>query len=159
MTESQLKTEMPPFAMVPRWIIRNEELTAGAVRVYACLADMAGRDRPAWPSHRTLAQYCNMSVSSVRRHIAELIEARAIDVKQRYKPDGAGQISNLYTILVIPNVNKAVEDKTVGVTENNPITTSEQPPYPLEDNEEEQENNNNYKEAHEHIRKARELLK
>ena len=69
MTEHQLKTEMPPFAMVPRWIIRNEELTAGAVRVYACLADMAGRDRPAWPSHRTLAQNCNMSVSSVRRHI------------------------------------------------------------------------------------------
>ena len=65
MTEHQLKTEMPPFAMVPRWIKRNEELTAGAVRIYACLADMAGRDRPAWPSHRTLAQNCNMSVSSV----------------------------------------------------------------------------------------------
>jgi DNA-binding transcriptional MocR family regulator len=159
MTESQLKHEMPPFAMVPRWIIRNEELTAGAVRVYACLADMAGRDRPAWPSHRTLAQYCNMSVSSVRRHIAELIEARAIDVKQRYKPDGAGQISNLYTVLVIPNVNKVVDDKTEGVTENNPIPTSEHPPYSSEDNEQNQENKNHYALAHEHIRKARELLK
>ena len=159
MTEHQLKTEMPPFAMVPRWIIRNEELTAGAVRIYACLADMAGRDRPAWPSHRTLAHNCNMSVSSVRRHIQELINAGAIQVRQRYKKDGAGQISNLYTILVIPNVNKAVEDKTVGVTENDPIPTGEHPPYPQEDNEQEQENNNNYKEAHEHIKKARELLK
>ena len=159
MTESQLKTEMPPFAMIPRWIIRNEELTAGAVRIYACLADMAGRDRPAWPSHRSLAHNCNMSVSSVRRHIQDLINAGAIQVLQRYKKDGAGQISNLYTILVIPNVNKAVEDKTVGVTENDPIPTGEHPPYPQEDNEQEQENNNNYKEAHEHIRKARELLK
>tara|TARA_R100001594_G_C4017115_1_gene258324 strand:- start:969 stop:1271 length:303 start_codon:yes stop_codon:yes gene_type:complete len=100
-----------------------------------------------------------MSVSSVRRHIQELINAEAIQVRQRYKPDGAGQISNLYTILVIPKGEKPVEDKTEGVTENNPIPTSEQPPYPQKDNEEEQENNTNYKEAHEHIKKARELLK
>jgi DNA-binding transcriptional MocR family regulator len=159
MTEHQLKHEMPPFAMVPRWIIRNEELTAGAVRIYACLADMAGRDRPAWPSHRTLAQYCNMSVSSVRRHIQELIEAKAIQVRQRYKKDGAGQISNLYTVLVIPKGEKPVDNKTEGVTKNNPILTSEHPPYSQEDNEQEPENNTNYKKAHEHIKKARELLK
>ena len=156
---NELKTEMPPFSMVPRWVIQHKGLTSGAVRVYACLADMAGRDRPAWPSHRTLAHNCNMSVSSVRRHIQELINAGAIQVRQRYKPDGAGQISNLYTVLVIPIVDKAVEDRTEGVTENNPITTSEHPPYSQEDNEQEQENKNHYALANEHSKKDRELLK
>ena len=83
---NELKTEMPPFSMVPRWVIEHKGLTSGAVRMYACLADMAGRDRPAWPSHRTLAIKCNMSVSSVRRHIKELMFVGALQVQQRHKP-------------------------------------------------------------------------
>ena len=44
-----LTHEVSPWAMVPRWIIQHNDLTSGAVRVYAALSDMAGRDRPAWP--------------------------------------------------------------------------------------------------------------
>lgn len=129
MSGSELKTQMPPFAMVPRWVIQHKGLTSGAVRVYACLADMAGRDRPAWPSHRTLAIKCNMSVSSVRRHIKELIEVRALDVKQRYKPNNEGQTSNIYTLLYT-----VVEDNAKGVTKNNGVAATEQGTYPPEDN-------------------------
>lgn len=127
MSEHEIRHEMPPFAMVPRWIIQHEDLTSGAVRVYACLADMSTRDRPAWPSHRTLAHKCNISVSSVRRHLRELTNAGALDIKQRYKPDGAGQTSNLYTVKVKP-VNKT----NGGTTKNTPLTTSEQGPLPPE---------------------------
>ena len=127
MTESQLKHEMPPFAMVPRWIIQNEDLTSGAVRVYACLADMATKDRPAWPSHRTLAHKCNISVSSVRRHLRELTNAGALHIQQRFKPDGAGQTSNLYTVMVKP-----VRKNQGATTENTPLPTDEHAPLPPE---------------------------
>ena len=115
--------------MVPRWIIQHTGLTSGAVRVFACLADMAGRDRPAWPSHRTLAIKCNMSVSSVRRHIKELVYAGALTVEPRYKPNEEGQTSNIYTV-----VNKPVNNTDRSVTKNKGVATNEQPPYPPQDN-------------------------
>ena len=154
MNDNALKHEMPPFAMVPRWIIQHEDLTSGAVRVYACLADMASKDRPAWPSHRTLAHKCNMSVSSVRRHIRELIEARAIQVKQRYKPDGEGQTSNLYTVMA-----KAVDKKVGGATKDSPLTTGDHPPYPPLGNKEEPLNNNHLIEAQKHSETAKHHIK
>jgi len=129
MTDSRLQSDLPPFAMVPRWIIQHTGLTSGAVRVFACLADMAGRDRPAWPSHRTLAIKCNMSVSSVRRHIKELVYVGALTVEPRYKPNGEGQTSNLFTL-----VNKPVNNTDRSVTKNKGVSTNEQPPYPPENN-------------------------
>ena len=129
MSDNKLQSDLPPFAMVPRWIIQHTGLTSGAVRVFACLADMAGRDRPAWPSHRTLAIKCNMSVSSVRRHIKELVYAGALTVDQRYKPNQEGQTSNIYTV-----VNKSVNNTDRSVTKNKGVSTSEQPPYPPENN-------------------------
>ena len=129
MTDSKLQSDLPPFAMVPRWIIQHTGLTSGAVRVFACLADMAGRDRPAWPSHRFLAIKCNMSVSSVRRHIKELVYVGALTVEPRYKPNGEGQTSNLFTL-----VNKPVNNTDRSVTKNKGLPTSEQPPYPPQNN-------------------------
>ena len=88
MSDSKLNSDLPPFAMVPRWVIQHTGLTSGAVRVFACLADMANRDKQsAWPSHRTLAIKCNMSISSVRRHLKELVYAGALTVEPRYKPN------------------------------------------------------------------------
>jgi DNA-binding transcriptional MocR family regulator len=133
MTESKLESQLPPFAMVPRWIIQHKGLTSGAVRVYACLADMANRDKhSAWPSHRTLAIKCNMSVSSVRRHLKELVYVGALVVKPRFKEDGISQTSNIYTVIYTP-----VEDKPKGATKNKGVSTSEQGAYSPEDNKQE----------------------
>ena len=158
MTQNELRHTLPPFAMVPRWIIQHENLTSGAVRVYACLADMANRDKNyAFPSHKTLAVKTNMSVSSVRRHIDELVNVGALLVRKRFKENGEGQTSNLYTV-----VHKPMENKQEGVTENNPMLTGEQGGYSPVDNitiTNEQEPILNASDAKEHIAKARELLK
>ena len=154
MTQHDLRSDMPPFAMVPRWIIQHKELTSGAVRVYCCLADMAGRDRPAFPSHRTLAAKTNMGVSSVRRHLDELQKAGALHVKQRYRPEGEGQTSNLYTV-----VHKPVNDKTVSSTKNDPISTDEQGGYPPVDNITITKEQEPSIKAKEHIAEARRMLK
>ena len=130
MSDSKLESDLPPFAMVPRWIIQHTGLTSGAVRVFACLADMANRDKQsAWPSHRTIAIRCNMSISSVRRHLKELVYVGALIVKPRFKEDGISQTSNIYTV-----VNKPVNNTDRSVTKNKGVTTSEQPPYPPQNN-------------------------
>ena len=158
MTQNELRHTLPPFAMVPRWIIQHENLTSGAVRVYACLADMANRDKNyAFPSHKTLEVKTNMSVSSVRRHIDELVNVGALLVRKRFKENGEGQTSNLYTV-----VHKPMENKEDSVTENNPVLTGEQGGYSPVDNitiTNEQEPILNASDAKEHIAKARELLK
>jgi predicted ArsR family transcriptional regulator len=151
--------------MVPRWIIQHENLTSGAVRVYACLADMANRDKNyAFPSHKTLAVKTNMSVSSVRRHIDELVNVGALYVKERYKQDGAGQTSNIYFVKFKQSTtgDKPMENNTEGFTENNPVPMGEQGGYSPVDNitiTNEQEPILNANDAKEHIAKARELLK
>ena len=126
--------------------------------MYACLADMANRDKNyAFPSHKTLAVKTNMSVSSVRRHIDELVQVGALLVRKRYKPEGAGQTSNLYTV-----VHKPMENKEDSVTKNAPMLTGEQGGYSPVDNitiTNEQEPILNASDAKEHIAKARELLK
>ena len=158
MTQNELRHTLPPFAMVPRWIIQHENLTSGAVRVYACLADMSNRDKNyALPSHKTLAVKTNMSVASVRRHIDELVNVGALLVRKRFKENGEGQTSNLYTV-----VHKPMENKEDSVTENNPVLTGEQGGYSPVDNitiTNEQEPILNASDAKEHIAKARELLK
>ena len=161
MTQHDLRSDLPPFAMVPRWIIQHKELTSGAVRVYCCLADMAGRDRPAWPSHRTLAAKTNMSVSSVRRHLDELVKVGALHVKQRFRPEGEGQTSNLYTVTfkLSTSVEKSVNDKTVSSTENNPVSTDEQGGYSPVDNITITKEQEPSKTAKEHIAEARRMLK
>lgn len=133
MTDSKLQSDLPPFAMVPRWIIQHKGLTSGAVRVYACLADMANRDKhTAWPSHRTIAIRCNMSISSVRRHLKELVYVGALIVKPRFKEDGISQTSNIYTV-----VHKPVNNIDKNVTKNKGVATSEQGPYSPQDNKQE----------------------
>ena len=161
MSEHDLKSDLPPFAMVPRWVIQHKELTSGAVRGYCCLADMAGRDRPAWPSHRTLAAKTNMSVSSVRRHLDELQKAGALHVKQRYRPEGEGQTSKLYTVIfkLSTSVEKAVNGLAEGVTENNPVSTDEQGGYSPVDNITITKEEEPSKTAKEHIAEARRMLK
>ena len=126
--------------------------------MYACLADMANRDKNyAFPSHKTLAVKTNMSVSSVRRHIDELVNVGALLVRKRFKENGEGQTSNLYTV-----VHKPMENKEDSVTKNDPMLTGEQGGYSPVDNitiTNEQEPILNASDAKEHIAKARELLK
>lgn len=157
MSEHDLKHELGPWAMVPRSIIQHTQLSSGAVRVYACLADMAGRDRPAWPSHKTLSVKCNMSVSSVRRHIRELVDVGALHVKQRYKQDNSGQTSNLYKVM--HNVNKPVGKNVEGTTKNTPITTGEHGPLPQENTRTRTTEQEPSKTAKKHIEEARRMLK
>ncbi len=94
-----------------------------------------------------------MSVSSVRRHIDELVNVGALLVRKRFKENGEGQTSNLYTV-----VHKPMENTEKCVTENDPMLTGEQGGYSPVDNEQEPDNNNLYikgDDVKEHLANAR----
>jgi len=81
----------------------------------------------------------------------------ALQVQQRHKPNNEGQTTNLYTVIYT-----VVEDNAKGVTKNKGVATTEQPPYPPEDNRtitNEQEPLNIESDYKKHLSEARKALK
>lgn len=57
------------------------------------------KTRQCYPSLKTIAKACNLSVTTVRRALADLENGGWIDIAQRFTDNG--QESNLYTVLNI----------------------------------------------------------
>ena len=57
------------------------------------------KTRQCYPSLKTIAKACNLSVTTVRRALADLEDGGWIDIAQRFTDNG--QESNLYTVLNI----------------------------------------------------------
>lgn len=57
------------------------------------------KTRQCYPSLKTIAKTCNLSVTTVRRALADLEDGGWIDIAQRFTDNG--QESNLYTVLNI----------------------------------------------------------
>lgn len=80
------------------------------------LADGADESNRSWYSHQTLADKCETSVSTVRRHLRLLKEKNFISIIPRHNENG--QTSNFYEI----NIDTPVQN------EQPPLVTSEHPP-------------------------------
>ena len=86
-----------PWTMIPLWVIQNVNPTA--VVVYAQLSSHVNNEGDScWPSHKSLADALNLSVSTVKRSIDALIELGAVVKKNRFKGDGS-PTSNEYWII------------------------------------------------------------
>ena len=57
------------------------------------------KTRQCYPSLKTIAKACNLSVTTVRRALTDLENGGWIDIAQRFTDNG--QESNLYTVLNI----------------------------------------------------------
>lgn len=68
---------------VPAWLEERREISAGAKLLYARLARYAGQRGVAYPHQATVARAMGISVRTLRRHVAELRDARLITVRQR----------------------------------------------------------------------------
>lgn len=157
--KDEIRRQMPPFAIVPVWVI-DADISAGAVRTYAALADMANPNKPAWPTHRYLAGRLHCSVASVKRYLQELEKVGAVKIQQRR--NDYGQQSNLYWIIHIkPTVGENIEEAT---QKNGPQFSNGPAPEAQENhititNEQEPINTNLSKVAHKELKAARESLK
>lgn len=103
------------FAIIPEWVLYQAP-SANAVRVYAVLQRFADKDSgQCYPSRKTLADRCLLSLSSLDRAISELIAMGAL-LKQSRKSDAGDYTSNIYTVIT----NAGVASKTTP-----PIVTGE----------------------------------
>lgn len=90
------------FATIPEWVLFHEDLSHGAIRLYAVLDRYADKDsRDAYPSRATLAGRLGVSVKTIDRALAELVDAGAVTVEHRV--DAAGDLtSNRYILRAFP---------------------------------------------------------
>ena len=104
----KLETDLH-FAIVPRWVLRHPDLTAQAVRVYAVLADHAGKDRTAFPSRRTIGREAGgVQVPTVARALALLIEHGALTAEQT---SGKVTVYTIHRIPVSPVIRGRITDE------------------------------------------------
>ena len=79
------------------WAFRQKVGNAGAKLVLIKLADQANDRGECFPSHRTLADECEMSPRSVQRKIELLSKAGLVSVEPRSRENGSST-SNLYKL-------------------------------------------------------------
>lgn len=86
-------------------IVRKLELTAKAVHVYFYLAECSNINGECWPSKKTIAEACKISVATVTRALRELEKAGMIISEPRYRLNN-GQTSNRYTVFTEPQITE-----------------------------------------------------
>jgi hypothetical protein len=127
-----LRTERRFF--VDNVIIRGYGPTLGVygIAVYSALCMHANLDtQQCYPSHRTLAEMLDCSVSKVKQAIRHLEELHLIETAPRYDAKNERQTSNLYTLLeppVPPGTTDTPPQYHEKTTMNNPHSDQSSPP-------------------------------
>lgn len=86
-------------SFIPNAIMRNKRLSSGAKICYARLAQYAGENGIAYPSHATLAKEIGVSKRSVINYIHELRDQGFIRVLTRFNEEKKEYESNIYEFL------------------------------------------------------------
>lgn len=86
--------------------IRNLGITAKSVNVYFYLAECSNQSGVTWPSKRTIAQACKVSIPTVTRALRELEIAGMIITIPRYELNKR-QTSNSYMVFTEPQYTEA----------------------------------------------------
>lgn len=90
-----------PFAIMPYWVLDCPELEPFDIAVYAAIARHADAAGFAHPSRARIAQLARVSVKTVDRAVARLVDAGALEKQNRR--DAAGDpTSNLYLVHETP---------------------------------------------------------
>lgn len=85
------------FAIVPVWVLHDDNLSAYEKLTYACLTGYTNAEGYCFPSHATLAAQMHVSSRTVIRALKKLREAGLVEWQGR--SDGAGgQTSNYYKV-------------------------------------------------------------
>jgi predicted transcriptional regulator len=82
--------------------IYDSDLPHRAVSVYMYLRDRADKNNSCFPGIRTIARELNLSVSTVKRALNDLVTAGFVGKIRRYRENG-GNSSNLYMLRSPPD--------------------------------------------------------
>ena len=87
------------WAAIPRWLLHDSSVSAHAKIVYLHLSSRMDREHSCYPSQNLLARESSISVSSVKRALAELENLGIITKRAERTATGR---RNFYRILVHP---------------------------------------------------------
>jgi predicted transcriptional regulator len=77
--------------------IFNNQIDVHSKIVYAGLKKFSNNEGICFPSRNTLVEVCKVSLSTVRKAINNLIDAKILDKQERYRQNGS-QTSNIYSL-------------------------------------------------------------
>ena len=77
--------------------IYREEVSSRAKTVYMYLKDRSNAEGECWPAIKTIARDTSMSVSTVKRALADLMQCGLLRKERRYR-ENRGNTSNRYFI-------------------------------------------------------------
>jgi transcriptional regulator of heat shock response len=93
-----LKSDTGPLASVPLWLLINQEVSHGAIRLYAMLsARWCDREGVANPSRHEVAEVLNCSLPTLDRWLKQLVDAHAVEVVHQ-KINSKQYLANLYQL-------------------------------------------------------------
>ncbi|MDD3064398.1 helix-turn-helix domain-containing protein [Lacrimispora amygdalina] len=72
-----------------------DELPHRARAVYIYLRDRAGKDSDCWPAVKTIASDLQLSRSTVKRALHDLVKAGLIEKESRYRENGSNTSNRL----------------------------------------------------------------
>lgn len=105
------------YAALPEWLLFDNTIPAGAIRLWSVLYFMAFHNRNnLMVRHSTIVGWTGASVSTVQRHLKILEEKGALTIENNY--DGNLQKENTYYIEYIRRSvtdDRAVDQETVAV--------------------------------------------
>jgi hypothetical protein len=90
-----------PFAIVPHWLLERlvgMERTQSLALFVALTMWENKTTHIAWPSHATLAEMLGVGVTTIKRWLADLVEAEAVRSERRFTTNGDAD-SNRYVLL------------------------------------------------------------
>ena len=76
--------------------IYREEVSARAKTVYMYLKDRSNSEGECWPAIKTIARDTSMSVSTVKRALADLIRCGLLCKEYRYRENGSKSSNRYY---------------------------------------------------------------
>ena len=78
-------------------VYEDQELSHRAKAVYIYLKDHSNKEGPCWPGINTIAAGLNLSRSTVKRALDDLVRAGLVEKSSRWRENGSLS-SNLYRI-------------------------------------------------------------
>lgn len=78
-------------------IYADDRLPHRTKAVYMYLKDRSDKNGQSWPGIKTIARELNVSTSTVKRAVDDLIRLGYMEKETRFRENG-GQTSNLYTL-------------------------------------------------------------
>jgi DNA-binding MarR family transcriptional regulator len=85
-------------------MIFEQNISVFAIVLYVYLCRCADKEGQSFPSHKTIAKDCKISITSVKNAIKELGKAKLLEKESQFTKKGR-RTSNIYTIYDSPNID------------------------------------------------------